>query len=92
LGMLLLELLLLELLLGMLLLELLLLELLLGMLLLELLLLELLLGMLLLELLLLGMLLLVGADRWSARGRIPLLCATGSIWSCSGRCRPWSTR
>ncbi|MGE8260085.1 MAG: hypothetical protein ACN6RJ_11750 [Stenotrophomonas sp.] len=38
---------------------------------------ELLLGMLLLELLLamplLGMLLLVGADRWSARGRIPLL-------------------
>jgi len=65
----------------------LLLELLLGMLLLELLL-----GMLLLELLLLGMLLLVGADRWSARGRIPLLCATGSNWSCSGRCRPWSTR
>jgi|GEM_PF-4518879 len=70
------------LLLELLLLELLLLELLLGMLLLE----------LLLELLLLGMLLLVGADRWSARGRIPLLCATGSIWSCSGRCRPWSTR
>jgi len=31
------------------------------------------LGMLLLGMLLLGMLLLVGADRWSALGRIPLL-------------------